>query len=119
MMVFELPINNTYQTALEFDLRGENSTINGFYAWIRTLNVTKAQNVKLNITLYRANGTISRDQTGDDLIEPGLINGQISSVTLDVGDYTADKLSYFEFERSETANLNRSNYFIVIKSYII
>ena len=35
---FELPITNESQVALEFDLRGLNSTVNGFYAWIRYLN---------------------------------------------------------------------------------
>ncbi len=116
IMVYELPINSYNHTALEFDLRGLNSTVNGFYAWIRTLNATKARNVKLNITLYRATGTISRDQTDEELIEPDLINGKISSISLDVGDYTGDILTYFEFDRSETDNLTRYNYFIVIKS---
>jgi len=36
---FELPITNESQVALEFDLRGLNTTVNGFYAWIRYLNL--------------------------------------------------------------------------------
>ncbi|TFG24711.1 MAG: hypothetical protein EU533_01850, partial [Promethearchaeota archaeon] len=118
IMVFELPINTNDHVALEFDLRGENSTVNGFYAWIRTLNVTKAQNTKLNITLYRANATIRRTLTQlvSDLIEPDLTNGQIASVNLDVGDYTSDGPIYFEFDNSHTNNLTRYNYFIVISS---
>ncbi|MHA1487096.1 MAG: hypothetical protein ACTSSC_07970, partial [Promethearchaeota archaeon] len=52
---FDLPITDSKQVALEFDLKGESSSVNGFYAWIRTLNITQALNAELNITLYEAN----------------------------------------------------------------
>ncbi|MFX0104482.1 MAG: hypothetical protein ACFE75_03205, partial [Candidatus Hodarchaeota archaeon] len=90
------------------------STVNGFYAWIRTLNLTAAATTQLNITLYRANDTIVRTDNNlrinnlepdyNDLIDSKLIS------------FTGDNLSYFEFDISNTKNLNLSNYFIVIKS---
>ncbi|MFX0106450.1 MAG: hypothetical protein ACFE75_13320, partial [Candidatus Hodarchaeota archaeon] len=45
---FDLPITNQKYVALEFDLKGERSTVNGFYAWIRTLNLTAAATTQLN-----------------------------------------------------------------------
>jgi hypothetical protein len=114
---FDLPISSSNQVALEFDLKGESSSVNGFYAWIRTLNLTKALTAELNITLYEANATIAR--TSSNLItvnlEPDaakLIDSQI----FDYNDYHGDSLSYFEFNTANTQNLGLSNYFIVIKS---
>ncbi|MBY8981270.1 MAG: hypothetical protein KGD72_12835, partial [Candidatus Lokiarchaeota archaeon] len=60
---FGLPITEDKQIALEFDLKGKGSTINGFYAWIRTLDLTKAVNAELNISLYEANSSIARTQS--------------------------------------------------------
>jgi hypothetical protein len=51
---FDVPITNTSYPALGFDFYGLNSTVNGFYAWIRTLDINKVSNTKLNITLWRA-----------------------------------------------------------------
>ena len=59
----ELSITNNNYVALEFDLKGLETTVNGFSAWIRTLNRTKAINSELNITLYKANSTITRTYT--------------------------------------------------------
>ncbi|MFX1377254.1 MAG: hypothetical protein ACFFA0_15735 [Promethearchaeota archaeon] len=108
---FDLPITDQNYVALEFDLKGEKSTVNGFSAWIRTLNLTKAATSQLNISIYRANDTVVR--TDDNLrsieINPDyndLIDSKLMS-------YTNDQLSYFEFN---TGSLNLSNYFIVIKS---
>jgi len=112
---FALPISSSNQVALEFDLKGESSSVNGFYAWIRTLNLTKALTAELNITLYEANATIAR--TESNLKAPNLkpdaaklIDSQI------IDDYDGDSLSYFEFNTANTQNLGLSNYFIVIKS---
>ncbi len=117
LMVFELPITNESYVALEFDLRDESSTINGFYAWIRTLNLTEAVNTELNITLYQANTTIERDATYINLransLKPNL-SQPIDTIILN--SYENDELHYFKFDISNTANLSLYNYFIVVKS---
>ncbi len=117
---FDLPISNETYVALEFDLKGENSTVNGFYAWIRALNVTEAAHAHLNITLYRANSTVARTkniiETESNLENTPLspdYNDMIDSILV---NYTGDKHQYFNFTISNTTNLNVSNYFIVIKS---
>ncbi|MFX0003199.1 MAG: hypothetical protein ACFE9C_13670 [Candidatus Hodarchaeota archaeon] len=112
---FDLPINNQQYVALEFDLLGEQSTVNGFYAWIRTLNLVEAANTELNISLYRADRTVIRTPINlrninlypdyNKIIDSVIING-----------YTGDHLSHFAFNPSNTGNLNVSNYFITIKS---
>ena len=113
--VLELNITNQNYIALEFQLLGLNSTVNGFYAWIRTLDKNLAQNTNLTITLCRANDTISESQRSTPgLIEPDLISGEIYS--RNITNYDNDTLFYFEFDYSQTNNLNRSNYFIIINS---
>ncbi len=114
---FDLPITSTNQVALEFDLKGESSSVNGFYAWIRTLNLTKALTAELNITLYEANATIAR--TPSNLIAENLEPDTaklIDSKVLDYNDYHGDSLTYFDFNTANTQNLDINNYFIVIKS---
>lgn len=114
---FDLPITNSEYVALEFDLRGESSAVNGFYAWIRTLNLTEALTAELNITLYEANATIKRDQ--DKLLSNNLKPNYAKlkdSIIIDYSDYHGDSLSYFEFNQANTTNLKLYNYFIVIKS---
>jgi hypothetical protein len=115
---FDLPITNNTYVALEFDLKGEKTTVNGFYVWIRTLNLTEAAITQLNITLYRADATLVRSGgTGGSLRGPKLnpdYNETIDSRLL--VNYTKDNISYFEFNTTNTQNLNLSNYFIVIKS---
>jgi len=114
---FDSPITNSEYVALEFDLRGESSAVNGFYAWIRTLNLTEALTAELNITLYEANTTITRTQ--DNLISNNLKPNNaklIDSIIIDNNDYHGDSLSYFEFNQANTQNLKLYNYFIVIKS---
>jgi len=114
---FDIPITNKDHVALEFDLKGENSTVNGFYAWIRTLNLTKAISSELNFTLYKANTTVSRTQDNlfRNTMEPDYAE-QIDSFTLDYAAYHGDNLTYFGFNLSNTANMILYNYFIVIKS---
>lgn len=113
--VLELNITNQNYIALELQLKGLNSTINGFYAWIRTLDKDLAQNTNLTITLCRANDTISESQrTIPGLIAPDLVSGEI--YTKNITSYGNDTLFYFEFDNSQTNNLNRSNYFIIINS---
>ena len=114
---FDLPITSSSQVALEFDLKGESSSVNGFYAWIRTLNLTEALNAELNITLYEANATIAR--TSSNLIAVNLepdIAKLIDSKILDYNDYHGDSLTYFDFNLANTQDLELNNYFIVIKS---
>lgn len=114
-MVLELPITDSKNLALEFDLRGANSTINGCYIWIRTLNLTKAATAVLNITLYRANATMNRaNLDNNNLINPDISDGKLYSTEI-IG-YIEDELYYFEFDTSQTNNLERFNYFIVITS---
>ncbi|MFX1531585.1 MAG: CARDB domain-containing protein [Promethearchaeota archaeon] len=111
---FDLPITDQEYVALEFDLKGKQSTVNGFYAWIRTLNLTKAATSQLNITLYRSNATVVRTDGNlrTVLMSPDyneLIDTQLVS-------YNDDQLRYFGFNIANTQDLNLSNYFIVIKS---
>jgi len=116
---FDIPITSTDQVALEFDLKGLKTTVNGFYAWIRTLNLTLAKHAELNISLYKANGTIARTQTNlrSETLKP-LKNSLIDSIILKYNDYHGDNVTFFKFNNVNTANLNLYNYFIVIKSNI-
>ena len=114
---FDLPITDSKQVALEFDLKGKSSTINGFYAWIRTLNLTAAVNAELNVTLYEANATIERTQPNlaSNNLKPD--NAKlIDSMIVDFNEYHGDSLTYFEFNQANTQNLRLYNYFVVIKS---
>ena len=114
---FDLPITESKQVALEFDLRGESSTINGFYAWIRTNNLTEAVNAELNITLYEANATIQRTQANLALnnLKPDTTK-LIDSMIVTFNEYHGDSLTYFSFNPANTQNLKLYNYFVVIKS---
>jgi len=124
-VLLELPIASNSWVALEFDLRGNNSTVNGFYAWIRTLDLDRAQYGHLNISLYRANSTMkTTGPTGianlgrvNLLIEPNLTQ-LIDSIILEFDDYSGDNYTYFEFDKSKTDNLNRYNYYIVVTSNV-
>jgi hypothetical protein len=114
---FDIPISDNKQVALEFDLKGQKSTINGFTAWIRTLNVSKAVNAELNISLYKANDTIARTQSSLALnnLEPD--DAQvIDSMIVGYNEYHGDSLRYYEFDALKTQDLSLYNYFIVIKS---
>ncbi|MFX0081271.1 MAG: hypothetical protein ACFE94_05915 [Candidatus Hodarchaeota archaeon] len=111
---FDFPITEQKYVALEFDLKGKNSTVNGFYAWIRTLNLTEAASSQLNITLYRSNATVVR--TDFNLRNVMLGPDYNELIDTQLFNYTDDKLSYFEFNIVNTQDLNLSNYFIVIKS---
>ncbi|MFX0008157.1 MAG: hypothetical protein ACFFA7_12475 [Promethearchaeota archaeon] len=112
---FDLPITNQDYVALEFDLRGDSSRVNGFYAWIRTLDPVAAATTELNITLYRADRTVIRTPANLRNINMNPdYNELIDSVT--IMGYTGDSLTYFSFDNSNTGNMNVSNYFIVIKS---
>ncbi len=124
----DLPITNTSYVALEFDLKGLNSDVNGFYAWIRTLNLQKASNAELNISLFKANGTVIRDDDlfprGDNLWDDSLtLYRNIKpnkSILIDtnITQYNQDRLFYFRFNADNTSDLELYNYFIVIKSNI-
>ncbi len=116
--VYELPITNMTYVALEFDLRG-NATINGFQTWIRSLNLSAANNSKLVISLYRANATVLRSQINDDSspAENILIKPEIFIDSIEILNYTNDSIVNFSFTTPIT-NLNVSNYFFVIKSNI-
>ncbi|MFX1567388.1 MAG: hypothetical protein ACFFCV_03370 [Promethearchaeota archaeon] len=112
---FDLPITNQSYVALEFDLKGKKSTVNGFYAWIRTLNLTAAASTQINISLYRANRTLIRSEVNLQNVDLGpKYNEMIDSIV--VNTYIEDGLSYFEFNRANTTNLNLYNYFIIIKT---
>jgi len=114
---FDLPITKDKQVALEFDLKGKSSTVNGFSAWIRTLNLTKAVNAELNISLYEANTTISRTQLNLASLNLKPENATlIDSMIVGFDEYHGDSLAYFEFDPIETQNLKLYNYFVVIKS---
>jgi hypothetical protein len=114
---FDLPITDNDYVALEFDLKGEKTTVNGFYAWIRTVNLTEAAITELNITLYRADDTLVRTD-GNLRSVPLMLNPNYNEMIDSklFTSYTEDNISYFEFNTANTQNLNLSNYFIVIKS---
>ncbi|MFX1409061.1 MAG: hypothetical protein ACFFA6_01815 [Promethearchaeota archaeon] len=118
----DLPITNNDYVALEFDLKGKKSTVNGFYAWIRTLNLSEAANAELNITLYRSNTTTIRDfekyTVGENLQAESLRPDTSSIIDSYIQNYYDDKLVYFEFNTANTKDLELYNYFIVIKSNI-
>ena len=99
---------------LEFDLKGLDSTLNGFSAWIRTVNVSEAKYIQLNMTLYRANSTIVREDIYLRTID--LVPDYGEMIDSIVVNYTNDKLTYFAFNIDNTTQLNVSNYFIIIKS---
>jgi hypothetical protein len=111
---FDLPITDQEYVALEFDLKGKESAVNGFYAWIRTLDPAEAAVSQLNITLYRSNTTIVR--TNANLRNIMLGPDYAEMIDSNLVSYTSDKLSYFEFNTVNTGKLNLSNYFVVIKS---
>ena len=111
---FDIPITNSSYVALECDLKGEESSLNGFYVWIRTLDLDKAAKTQLNITLYRSNGTIVR--TDKNLRDIDIIPDYNEEIDSQLSNYTNDNLSYFAFNTINTGSLNLSNYFIVIKS---
>jgi len=120
----DLPITDQEYVALEFDLKGEKSTVNGFYAWIRTLDIQEANNAELNITLYKANATLIRDfnidPTGSYLqgetLKPDM--SMVSLIDSFVISYSGDELSYFSFNTDNTKDFELYNYFIVIISNI-
>ncbi|MFX1502378.1 MAG: hypothetical protein ACFFDH_15565 [Promethearchaeota archaeon] len=111
---FDLPITNETYVALEFDLKGKESTVNGVNLWIRTLNVSEASKTHFNLTLYRANTTISRDESSlrKNNLRPDY-DEELGNKRVD--SYIGDNYSYFEFNLP-IDELNLSNYFIVIKS---
>lgn len=110
-IAYELNITNTEHVALEFDLRGESSEVNGFYAWLRTRDLVEASSTTLNVTLYHANASVARDTSfSTNHIQPDLETGYIRSKLF---SYKQDGIIYFDFD---TNNLSFGNYFIVIKS---
>ena len=111
---FDLPITDQEYVALEFDLKGAESTVNGFYAWIRTLDLIEAASTQLNITLYRSNATVVRTEYNLRNVRLGPNYNEMLDTQL--VSYTSDQLSYFEFNIANTQDLNLSNYFVVIKS---
>ncbi len=114
---FDLPINNQEYVALEFDLKGKSSTVNGFYAWIRVLDQTEALTTQLEISLYEANDTIRRTESQflNKILEPNMAV-LIDSLTIRSHQFSGDTLNYFAFNTANTKGLKLYNYFIVIKS---
>lgn len=114
-LAFDLHLTNETYVALEFDLRGEDTTINGFHAWIRTLNQTLASNVQLNISLYRANDSIVRTQSNlrENNLRPDY-SEYLASISFD--SFKGDEIHYFDLSSLNSKNLDIGNYFIVIKS---
>lgn len=115
---FDLPINDQEYVALEFDLKGKSTTVNGFYAWIRIINQTAALNSQLEISLYKANDTIIRSESQksvslNKILEPDVL---IDSITVKSNEFNPDTLNYFAFNTANTNGLSLYNYLIVIKS---
>ena len=114
---FDLPITDQEYVGLEFDLKGKNSTVNGFYAWIRILDQSEALNTQLEISLYEANDTIRRTESQflNNILEPNT-GALIDSLTVKSNEFDGDTLNYFAFNTVNTKNLSLYNYIIVIKS---
>lgn len=111
---FDLPITTQKYVGLEFDLKGIESAVNGFYVWLRTLNLTEAATSQLNITLYRSNTTVVR--TDFNLRNVDMAPDYNDMLDSQLISYTGDNITYIEFNTLNTGKLNLSNYFIVIKS---
>ncbi len=114
-LAFDVPITSEKYVALEFDLRGEGTKINGFFAWIRTINQMLADGGRLNVSLYRANDSIVRKETElqKNSIKPD--DGSYIGSTL-IYSFKGDDVYYVNFSSINATNLGIGNYFIVIKS---
>jgi len=112
---FDLPINDQEYVALEFDLKGKSTTVNGFYAWIRILDQTEALTSQLEISLYKADDTLVRTESQflNKILEPNIL---IDSITVKSNEFNGDTLNYFSFNTASTNGLPLFNYIIVIKS---
>ena len=108
---FQADLDYQYPLALELDIRGNNTLLNGFYAWIRTVNYSAAETTELNITLYKSNKkVINRNNLNAD--DDAIPNTLISDYSISYVNYTEDKIDYFKFET--TLRLDLYNYFIRI-----
>ncbi|MFX0070956.1 MAG: hypothetical protein ACFFAO_07695, partial [Candidatus Hermodarchaeota archaeon] len=123
IVVAELPISNDNWLALEFDLRGESSDINGFYVWIRALDLSIAKYAVLNITIYKANGSmyVDKDTTeGKTNLKDDETTTRIAPdlsqpvYTENISGYVNDDWQYFDIP--DQVGQSRGNYFIMIKS---
>ncbi|MBN1214427.1 MAG: hypothetical protein JXA99_03190 [Candidatus Lokiarchaeota archaeon] len=107
---FSVELEDQYPIALEFDIRGNNTLINGFYAWIRTVDIALAETTELNISLYKSEiKVLNRDNLNlyDDNANPQTL---ISDYSITLTNYTEDKLNYFKFNTA--LRLDLFNYFI-------
>ena len=118
---FELPITNESQVALEFDLRGVNSTVNGFYAWIRYLNYhdfymeeyqfntdEAYSNISINPGMNLTTGGLDNLTDGNGLNSYWAINSSVDgtlnfTITANFSDIASGV--YQDFDRDEIIDL--------------
>ncbi len=110
---FEIPIDINEPIALEFDIRGNNTIVNGFYAWIRTIDIPLAATTELKISIYKSDIIIENRGNIPNFDEaiPETAELAYSTVLL---NYNKDGVNYFEFNTIET--LDYYNYFIIIEA---
>ncbi|MHA1821389.1 MAG: hypothetical protein ACTSVC_13015, partial [Promethearchaeota archaeon] len=119
LSAYEQPITKNNRVALEFDLQG-NSTVYGFYAWVRSLNKYGPTNANLTIALYRANQTAKREDVLSPLETVMRPDSSKLIAIRNITNYNGDSYSYFSFNTDNSGySLNVSNYFVVIYSNII
>ncbi|WP_371804252.1 hypothetical protein [Candidatus Lokiarchaeum ossiferum] len=119
----ETQISDENSVALEFDTKGD-ATIYGFYAWIRSFNVTDGSYAgNLTIKLYESNLTTARKRSdiilnaGTSLIVPDMTVSPLMEYTIE--NYTSDKPAWFSFENDVLGEeVGVGNYYIVISSNV-
>jgi len=108
---FNLSISSDRLIGLEFDIRGNNTIINGFYAWISTVNATLAENTSLNISIYKSSELIPSRSSLEDVDPKNIYPSTLEYSTI-ITDFIPDDLNYFDFP--DTVTLDSYNYFLVL-----
>jgi len=112
---FNLSIDDNQKIALEFDIRGNNTKVHGFYAWI--INSSKIQNTtKLNVSLYKSSESIPSRKSLSN-VDPENVYPSTFIDSMVLLNYSSDQLEYFEFPNVK--KLDYGNYFIVLSSNAI
>ncbi|HMF32446.1 MAG TPA: hypothetical protein VKK79_13575, partial [Candidatus Lokiarchaeia archaeon] len=111
----EVEVSDQNWVALEFDLLGNATKVNGFQVLMRTINAPG--NVLLNANLYRANTTTiySRDNTFlvNTMISQPVFSTPLATYQSQIGN-TFNGLVTINF--TSPATLNVGNYFIVLNT---
>ncbi len=116
----EVSISADNSVALEFDIKGE-ATIHGFYAWIRSFNITHPENDELTLQLVPANDSFSQMRRSD-LLAADEINAFPNETEVlantTISGYNLDEPAWFSFDTSYFADEIGGSYFIIISSNV-